>query len=181
MRGVKSYFVVFFSFISVQAYSANNAVTVINWDELLPPLERSILQNPPESIKTIAEGSSEDGLRNKLKIESAEDKSAYQKALSSKNVVLDFQGVAVKIAGFLVPLEFTDEGKITTFFLVPYFGACMHLPPPPPNQIIFVKSKKPIDWTYDPIWVSGELAVLNTQNELAESTYSVDEAKVELY
>src|SRR5580765_6488729 len=49
----------------------------------------------------------------------------------------------IRIAGFVVPLEYVGD-KVTEFLLVPYFGACIHLPPPPPNQIIHVFAKQPI-------------------------------------
>jgi len=67
-------------------------------------------------------------------------------------------GRRVKIPGFVVPLE--EEGRaVTEFLLVPYFGACIHVPPPPANQIIHVISAKPIKnlRVMDAVWVSGEL------------------------
>ena len=67
-------------------------------------------------------------------------------------------GRKVKIPGFVVPIE--EKGRaITEFLLVPYFGACIHVPPPPANQIIHVISEKPITnvRTMDAVWVTGQL------------------------
>ncbi len=70
----------------------------------------------------------------------------------------ELNGSQVKIPGFVVPLE-GDEEKITEFLLVPYFGACIHVPPPPPNQIIYVKFPQgaPIQQLWDVIYVIGTL------------------------
>jgi hypothetical protein len=67
-------------------------------------------------------------------------------------------GRKVKIPGFVVPIE--EEGRaVTEFLLVPYFGACVHVPPPPANQIVHVISAKPIKdlRVMDAVWVTGQL------------------------
>jgi hypothetical protein len=70
----------------------------------------------------------------------------------------NMDGKKIKIPGFVVPLDF-EETQISEFFLVPYFGACIHVPPPPPNQIIYVKSQKGIKnvEVMDIVWVYGIL------------------------
>jgi hypothetical protein len=67
----------------------------------------------------------------------------------------------VRLAGFVVPLEDFQE-RAKEFLLVPYFGACVHLPPPPPNQLVYVTmhSTTPIS-LWNPVWVEGTLAVIN--------------------
>lgn len=57
------------------------------------------------------------------------------------DVVEELDGEYVKITGFIVPLEFDIE-YVNEFLLAPYMGACIHVPPPPANQIILVKSEK---------------------------------------
>lgn len=80
----------------------------------------------------------------------------------------------VKIPGFVVPLE-GDTDNITEFLLVPYFGACVHVPPPPSNQIVYVKFAKgvPIDNLYDAIWVTGTLSTEGWQGDIASVGYSL--------
>jgi hypothetical protein len=75
-----------------------------------------------------------------------------------------------------VPLEFDDEQTITQFFLVPYFGACIHMPPPPPNQLIYVSYPEglKLEALYDPFWITGLLKTSLVENETAISAYAID-------
>ena len=63
-----------------------------------------------------------------------------QSANAPVNTELD--GKQVKIPGFIVPLDVAKDGTVSEFFLVPYFGACIHVPPPPPNQIVYVTTSR---------------------------------------
>ena len=100
----------------------------------------------------------------------------------SARVVEELDGTAIRIAGYIVPVEVSDQ-KMTEFFIVPYFGACIHVPPPPPNQIIFAKLAKPIPVTdiYDAYWVEGTLEVESTKNDIAASAYVLVTDKVKLW
>ena len=149
----------------------------IGWDDLIPKEELEILLNPPEYLNDIVEGSDQDVLGKSsggAGTLAADD--LYQQALNSVNVRKEIDGQAVRVPGFVVPLEFDDNQVITQFFLVPYFGACIHMPPPPPNQIILVNYSTGLemDALYDPIWVSGMLKVSMTENNLGRSAYSMD-------
>lgn len=73
----------------------------------------------------------------------------------------ELDGKAVRVPGFIVPLDdFAEE--VTEFLLVPYFGACVHLPPPPPNQMVFVTmkggKKHKVGW-WDPVYIEGPLTI----------------------
>ena len=78
----------------------------------------------------------------------------------------------VKIPGFVVPLE-GDGDLITEFLLVPYFGACVHVPPPPSNQIVYVIFSEgvPIDNLYDAVWVTGKLSTQGWSGDIASVGY----------
>lgn len=91
-------------------------------------------------------------------------------------------GKEVKLPGYLVPLE-RDKAGIREFLLVPYFGACIHTPPPPANQIIHVRSAKPVKGlrTMDAIWVSGTLGLERNKSEMGASGYSMAAKKVTKY
>jgi hypothetical protein len=93
----------------------------------------------------------------------------------SFNTVKELDGRKGKIAGYIVPIETDDKGNLTSFFLVPYFGACIHVPPPPPNQIVYAKLAKPIPVPdmYAPQWVDGTLVIERTDNELGASAYTM--------
>ncbi len=70
----------------------------------------------------------------------------------------ELDGKLVRMPGYVLPLEFTDK-KVTEFLLVPYVGACIHTPPPPPNQIILVKIHDGFESAgmFTPVWVNGVL------------------------
>jgi hypothetical protein len=91
-------------------------------------------------------------------------------------------GAKVKIPGFIVPLEETSAG-MKELLLVPYFGACIHTPPPPANQIIHVQLPQPAQGlkAMDTVWISGTLKLVRTNNEMGVSGYQMDAAKVEPY
>lgn len=95
-------------------------------------------------------------------------------------VVKDFDGKRVHIGGYVVPLDF-DSTNVKEFLLVPFVGACIHVPPPPPNQIIYVKAAKGFDveGSFDPVYVTGTLKVASQYTGLAETGYSIDAEKVE--
>ena len=97
-------------------------------------------------------------------------------------VVAELDGKVVKLPGFVVPLEFFDN-QLSEFLLVPYFGACIHVPPPPANQVVYVKSDKPLDvgGMFDAVWVTGKMATTGTDNALAETGYTMQAYELEPY
>ncbi|TCS41042.1 DUF3299 domain-containing protein [Reinekea marinisedimentorum] len=91
------------------------------------------------------------------------------------------EGVYAKLPGFIVPLEM-DGDKVTSFFLVPYFGACIHTPPPSPNQMVYVETQgiklKSID---EPVWVRGRMLVETVDNEVGMAGYTMYTNLVDSY
>ena len=67
-------------------------------------------------------------------------------------------GQNVRLPGYLLPLEFSGK-QVSEFLLVPWVGACIHTPPPPPNQIVHVKPEKPVEMNgmFAPVWVTGQM------------------------
>lgn len=88
----------------------------------------------------------------------------------------------VRLPGFVVALEGTAEG-ITEFLLVPYFGACIHVPPPPANQIVHVLPRQPLTGLRgsSPVWVSGTLTAKRNQTQFGQVGYRLTGARVEPY
>ncbi len=82
------------------------------------------------------------------------------------------RGQRIRIAGFMVPLEKKGD-EVSEFLLVPYFGACIHVPPPPANQIIHVILAKPLKGlqSMDAVWVSGALAIARSDSPWGASGY----------
>jgi hypothetical protein len=81
---------------------------------------------------------------------------AEQRRRMSFAVVEELDGANIRMPGYVLPLEF-DGHKVTEFFLVPYVGACMHAPVPPPNQMVHVSVTPGVETggLYDPVWISG--------------------------
>lgn len=96
-------------------------------------------------------------------------------------VVSDLNGKLVSIGGYIVPLDF-ENTTIKEFLLVPYVGACIHVPPPPTNQIIYVKSEKGIEITgqFDPVTVKGTIKTETAFTGLADAGYSLAADSVEV-
>ena len=164
--------------------SKPNSYVTIEWTDLIPKEDLDILLNPPSYITDIQDGAAEDAISNQLKTISAEaSEDRYQQALVSKTIKPEMDGQAVRLPGFIVPLEFDGQQVITQFFLVPYFGACLHMPPPPPNQIIFVRYPKgfELEALYYPVWLTGILETSLTENDMATAAYSMDMHSHEMY
>ena len=81
---------------------------------------------------------------------------------------IKFQGQIVRIPGYALPLEHKDMG-VKEFLLVPYVGACIHVPPPPPNQTVYVSLKEAytVKDLYEPVWITGRLSIKTTNKSLS--------------
>lgn len=149
----------------------------IEWPDLIPEEDLNALLNPPEYLADIEDGSAEDQISSQITnaIAAATKQDRYQQALVSTKIRPEMNGQDVRIPGFIVPLEFSDDQVITEFFLVPFFGACIHVPPPPPNQIIYVKHPKgfKVEALYEPFWLSGLLRTSLTENEMGAAAYTM--------
>ena len=81
----------------------------------------------------------------------------------------------MRLPGFIVPLELDDNQRVISFFVVPYFGACLHFPPPPPNQIIYVETSDglELDNLYDPYLFEGTIVIKTIKNQLGIAAYTM--------
>lgn len=182
--------------LSLPSYAAYSQ---IQWVDLIPKADLDALLNPPQSLNNIPEGSAADTLARDPLANAVEQaigdsigntvpnlspqEQAYYQALRSTNIRPEYNEKDIRIAGFVVPVEYDDNQTITEFFLVPWFGACIHTPPPPPNQIIYVKYPKglKLEALYDPFWVEGKLLAEVVENELALSAYTLKAEGVKNY
>ena len=91
-------------------------------------------------------------------------------------------GAQIRMPGYMLPLETGGTG-VTHFILTPYVGACIHVPPPPPNQLVFVTSQKP--WRsagmFEAVWVQGTIKVNPVSTNLAEIGYDMVADEIEPY
>jgi uncharacterized protein len=95
----------------------------------------------------------------------------------------ELNGQRIRLPGYVVPLDGSGAGgTLKEFLLVPYFGACIHTPPPPANQIVHVTLKKPMKMrTMDVVWISGEVSTQRKNSDMGMSGYAMRVDKVEPY
>lgn len=86
----------------------------------------------------------------------------------------------VRIPGFMVPLE-DQAQKVAEFLLVPTPQACIHVPPPPSNQMVYIKMKDPVESAFGPIWVYGYLRLVTKKHMYGEASFEVDAVAIEPY
>ncbi len=92
-------------------------------------------------------------------------------------------GQPVRVAGYIVPLD-DDAGELTEFLLVPYVGACIHTPPPPPNQMIYVKmthGERARFALMDGVWVTGRIFVGRRGSPFGPTFYAMTATRVDIY
>ncbi len=151
-------------------------VRAINWEELMSPADLDAILNAPPVSHTGY------GWEDQL-TESSPEEDAFAKAMQSFDVNPELVNKRILLPGFVVPTAYNEDRKVTEFFLVPFFGACIHVPPPPPNQIIHVtyEAGLQLDSFYDAFYVLGELSSQVVRNDIADSAYSLKAEHIELY
>lgn len=152
--------------------------TELEWENLELPGQglADILKKYQPQIDAIPEGDpSEDAVLEKMQAE-----------LNMAPVNPALNGKQVKIPGFISPLEVDEkQGVVKEFLLVPYFGACIHVPPPPLNQTLLVQplpgKSVGMERMYEPVWVFGTLTAERVKTDLAEAGYQLKDARVEMW
>jgi hypothetical protein len=148
----------------------------IEWTQLMPEDDLSALLAPPDAILNMPDGGQQDNLQSldSLGIDNQQAQ-RFQEALQSTRTIAKFDNKRISIPGFLVPIANNEAQQVSTFFIVPYFGACLHMPPPPPNQIIYGELTKGIEISslYDPFWFDGLLIIDHTETALGASAYTM--------
>jgi hypothetical protein len=145
----------------------------LTWSEMIPP-------DAPKEVPNMTPLHDLSQMSSALSAESAP---AAKQDLPNAPVVTNLDGQDIRLPGYIVPLEVNEEGRTTEFLLVPYFGACIHVPPPPSNQIVHVKSEVgvKVDELYQPYWIEGPMQVKASSSELADAGYQMEADKIYLY
>jgi hypothetical protein len=163
------------------AIGAEAPLVELKWDQLVPPAPpkpRKPSFLPPGGFDL---GSvPDDGTPLPTPLEEGRWMSVPRKSRGPAPVVESLDGKRVHIGGYVVPLDFSAT-TIKEFLLVPFVGACIHVPAPPANQIIYVKTDKGFDvqGSFDAVYVTGILRVASTATGLADAGYSIDAEKVD--
>ena len=155
--------------------STSGAYTELRWDDLVPKG-----WDPMKGLK-------DKGIGNMAALNDGDPKAValmreLREAWDNAPAETQLDGTRIKLPGYLVPLEENAAGH-TEFLLVPYFGACIHTPPPPANQIVLVVPAKPAAGyrSMDTVWVSGTLKATRSNSPMGASGYRLEGALVERY
>lgn len=158
-----------------KAELAERGVTEITWEELMPEGEEERLaemyQAQMASLYSrsggVAEGSAAD--------------QAIQ--IGTFNTVPGLDGMKIRLPGYTVPFDYGSDAEISEFLLVPYYGACLHAPPPPPNQTVFVKTEDKIKLKdlSQAVWIEGTLRTQRQNSSLADAAYTIEMTDWEIY
>jgi uncharacterized protein len=134
----------------------------LDWSHMMPPEDIKLLQDAPPVLHV---------------------GNQRMKQIGTLHTVAALDHQKVKLSGYVVPLESDNDGKMIEFFFVPFYGACIHVPPPPPNMLIHVRLVHGIDTPslYDPLTLKGVLHTEVTQNAMASSAYAMDDAALGAY
>ncbi len=170
--------------VALLAATAAHAVETVQWEDLAPPepKENAISKLTVEQKTELYRLFVGPRFAGETKTRNAEEQKAFDALRASgldpdallaavvqlredqqkrDNMLLyEFDRKAIRLAGYALPLDFKGT-LVKTFLLVPYVGACIHVPPPPPNQIVYVQADKPFetDELFAPVWVTGEIRV----------------------
>ncbi len=146
-----------------------------DWLDLMPKSDQKALEAMPEIDHNSPEAQGTFTDKGGLK-----QSKGLPAVMYSTKTVAAMNGKSIRLGGYPVPLESDAKGNSTLFFLVPYPGACIHVPPPPPNQLVLVRYPKGIKLAdiYTPLWVSGTLKIEKVSNDLADAAYAMDAGKV---
>ncbi|HEY0180128.1 MAG TPA: DUF3299 domain-containing protein [Dokdonella sp.] len=135
-----------------------------DWSELIPPAE---LENQRRAFAF--------AMRH---VDHSSDQRAPQ--FGSFETVAALDGRRVALPGYVVPLDVDGEGRMSAYFFVPTLGACIHVPPPPPDQIVYVTLTKPVPAPElgDSRWLRGTLHVRKHDADLASAAYAMDDPEL---
>lgn len=151
-----------------------DGVLALGWDDLRPAAEKSLLDEIAEAGQLgespLANGALDGGLLGVVPHGAVTE----DMAVGGTEQVAALDGARVSLPGYTVPLTFGPEGS-DNFLLVPYVGACIHVPPPPPNQIVHVTTEQPVMFAglFDAVTVTGAMALISEDLDLAQVGYRI--------
>ncbi|MFL2782645.1 MAG: DUF3299 domain-containing protein [Rhodospirillales bacterium] len=169
--------------IAFHGHSTLAKSKIISWEDLSPAKDGvNMIFDGTGEMRGIPDVSEFDGSKEIL--DQFLDDMKYVKESQGENGLINIKlnGKRIKIAGYITPIAFDGE-NITEFLFVPYRGACIHVPPPPANQIIYVKEAKGLKAyeMWSPFWITGILDANSISTIVADVGYSIKEATVSPY
>jgi len=156
---------------------AGEELQVLKWADLMPA-------SAPRKPRSFLAGRAPDDPTQRPADETGPEGrwlSSPKKAMSEPvPVVESLNGKRVSLGGYIVPLDF-DATDVKEFLLVPFVGACIHVPPPPANQIVYVQVAKgaQVKGLFAPVTVIGKMSTQPSFTGLADTGYTLEAERVE--
>ena len=181
-KRIVKFLLIFFIFIYNNSVIAD--ATIITWDDLSPAKGEQVKRNIGDNTEIIGIPDISEFGGSQESFDIFLDDMKFLKEMQGDGgfINMNLNNKKIKIAGYIAPITFDGE-NITEFLFVPYRGACIHVPPPPPNQIIYVKSASGLraDDMWSPQWITGILTATPVSTFVADVGYSIQEASVTPY
>lgn len=170
--------------VSVNIPESRSGPLVLGWEDLVPKPFTGKRMKIKKKSKTLGMPTAEDFQVTKDELEAFMGDIEFMKDMQPRGARLvgKLNGKKVRIPGYVTPVGFDGE-DVTQFLLVPFLGACIHVPPPPANQIVYVKKAEglKIEQVWEPVWITGIIETKSVSTVLADVGYSIAQGTVEPY
>ena len=145
---------------------ADDTVVELSWEDLVPGGNSGVLMTSLFETGIVEHGQLSTGFEQP----------------QAHSVTDAYNGKTVRLPGYIVPLDFDATG-LTVFILAPYVGACIHVPPPPANQLVLVTAEVPYEYDglFEPVYVTGMFGTAALGTELAMIGYALSADRIEPY
>jgi len=155
----------------IAAVDPDAPAETLSWRDLMPEEEL-------QALEALNDGSADPSLMAQFS-----GQSPIENQMGTFNAVEDLDRLMVRMPGYILPLDYATQGEASEFLLLPYHGACVHYPPPPPNQIVYLRSPEPIQFSslWEPVWVEGRMEIQRIDTDLAASAYAMTVRSVTPY
>ena len=156
---------------ALEAPDPDAPAETLSWRDLMPEEELAALE-------ALNDGSADPSLMAQFT-----GQSPVAEQMGTFNAVEDLDQLMVRMPGYILPLDYATQGEAREFLLLPYHGACVHYPPPPPNQIVYLRSPEPVAFSslWEPVWVEGRMEIQRIDTDLAASAYAMTVRSVSPY
>jgi len=148
----------------------DEAARALGWEDLVPagfvPAADPTWEMSEQELQELFNGSAASNQRLR----------EIEEELSYAPVEPSLDGQHVTLPGYIVPLDFDGQTRLEEFLLVPYYGACIHTPPPPANQVVMARLDRPTEVGngYEPVSLRGILRARTSVTDLAETGYTME-------
>jgi len=179
--GAGSAFGVFSYLASSTHPTADSNSLTLKWEDLVPLEDREVVQKSLAELSAWNDGDSweDESFDDLTQLEDFQTM-PFERPEYDVGMVTAYNDQEVRIPGYIVPIAYIGEA-VSEFLLVPFIGACIHVPPPPPNQIVLVQPRKPfiIEDTWEPVYAKGAFKTSEVSTELAQVGYIMWQADIE--